>query len=185
MFKPILALAMFGAASAGTAVSAELGEWAMREHFAAFECKFSKTYSTVADRESKFWTFLQNLEGMVVKNAKLLANGEDTVHGITKFSDISPEEFRATMLNSRMSAAANANVTVATPTKTATAATFDWRDSNMVTDVKNQGYCGSCWAHSAVETLESQYAIAGGALTALSVQQVTSCDTVDQGCDGG
>ena len=185
MFKTILALAMFGAASAGAAVSAELGEWAMRQHFAAFEVKFSKTYATAADREGKFWMFVQNLEDAVAKNAKLLVLGDDAIHGITKFSDISPEEFRATMLNGQMSAAVDANVTVATPTKKATASAFDWRDSNMVTAVKNQGQCGSCWAHSAVETVESQYAIAGNTLTSFSVQQVTSCDTVDQGCGGG
>jgi len=187
MFKTILALALFGAASAGTAVSVDLGEWAMREHFAAFEGKFSKTYSTVADRESKFRTFVQNMEEVVAKNAELLANGEDAVFGITKFSDISPEEFIATMLNDQMPAAASGNVTVATPAKTATATAFDWRDVNVVTAVRNQGKdeCGDSWAVTAVEAVESQYALAGGALTEFSVQQVVSCDPNNKGCHGG
>ena len=33
---------------------------------------------------------------------------------------------------------------------------------------QNQQMCGSCWAHSAVESVESQCAIKGGELTALS-----------------
>merc|ERR1719379_1440385 len=64
---------------------------------------------------------------------------------------------------------------------------FDWREKGVVTPVKDQGQCGSCWAHSAVETLESQYALAGHELTPLSVQQVVSCDkgNGDMGCAGG
>jgi len=52
--------------------------------------------------------------------------------------------------------------------------------------VKNQGACGSCWAFSAVETLESFVAIAEGAQAApvLSEQQVVSCMPNPKGCGG-
>lgn len=99
---------------------------------------------------------------------------------------MSVQEFQSTMLNHGM-AGPSPNVTwaVAEPTKPATAAAFDWRDSNVVTEVKNQMYCGSCWAFSAVETVESQFAIDGGDLTELSPQAVISCDSTDAGCSGG
>ena len=61
----------------------------------------------------------------------------------------------------------------------------DWRDKNVVTDVKNQGSCGSCWSFSATEAVESAWAISTGELLVLSEQQLVSCDKTDNGCGGG
>lgn len=64
--------------------------------------------------------------------------------------------------------------------------TVDWRENDgVVTDVKNQGSCGSCWAFSAVETLESHLAIAtSDAAPILSPQQIVSCSPNPQHCGG-
>ena len=51
----------------------------------------------------------------------------------------------------------------------------DWRDKGAVSDVKDQGHCGSCWAFCATEMIESYAAINTGNLPTLSSQQVTSC----------
>merc|ERR1712226_1266782 len=51
-------------------------------------------------------------------------------------------------------------------------------------DVKDQGGCGSCWAFSAVETLESHLAIATGSSPKLSPQQIVSCSPNPQHCGG-
>ena len=32
---------------------------------------------------------------------------------------------------------------------------LDWRDSNVISEVDNQGACGACWAHSTLQTIES------------------------------
>ena len=50
--------------------------------------------------------------------------------------------------------------------------------------IKDQGQCGSCWAHSATESMESHWAIATGQLYALSQQQITSCTPNTQNCGG-
>ena len=62
----------------------------------------------------------------------------------------------------------------------AMADSFDWRDVNGInycTPIRNQSGCGSCWAFSATEQLESDYFLTYGVLKELSPQQVTSCTT--------
>ena len=52
-------------------------------------------------------------------------------------------------------------------------ARVDWRETpNVVSSVKDQGHCGSCWAFSATEALESHVALATGLLYDLSPQQI-------------
>ena len=62
----------------------------------------------------------------------------------------------------------------------------DWT-GNLTTAVKDQQQCGSCWAFSATEQIESMGIQTGkfGREQTLSVQQIVACDKVDQGCNGG
>ena len=62
---------------------------------------------------------------------------------------------------------------------------FDWRDKGAVSDVKNQGSCGACWAFATVANLEGLYAIKKGAVKTFSEQYLVDCDTDDAGCNGG
>lgn len=67
---------------------------------------------------------------------------------------------------------------------------FDWRDYNAVTNVKDQSFfCNCCWAFSAVAALESQFIIKKGKNYTLSEQNLIDCNK-DQalgnwGCEGG
>lgn len=67
----------------------------------------------------------------------------------------------------------------------ANAKTFDLRKYGAVGPIKNQGYCGSCYAFAANAVTEGRLVMGtGAAYTALSEQQVVSCGNVGQ-CVGG
>jgi len=64
---------------------------------------------------------------------------------------------------------------------------WDWRDFGVVTPVKNQGKCGSCWTFSTVGALESHFMKKYGQFRNLSEQQLVDCAGAfdNYGCNGG
>jgi len=67
-------------------------------------------------------------------------------------------------------------------------ASLDYRTQGFVSRVKDQGNCGSCWAFSATGVLESAIMLGKNLPNTnldLSEQIVVSCDTGDEGCNGG
>jgi cathepsin L len=66
---------------------------------------------------------------------------------------------------------------------------IDWRTKGYVNPIKDQGGCGSCWAFSAISSLESQYFKKTGNLKSFSEQNLVDCvyasRTGADGCQGG
>lgn len=60
----------------------------------------------------------------------------------------------------------------------------DWRKHGVVTAVKDQGSCGSCWAFAAMEALESHVAISTGTLFEFAPQELVSCMPNPLQCGG-
>jgi C1A family cysteine protease len=151
--------------------------------FVDFQRTYGKAYSD-AEFPKRLAIFTNNLERVNKLNAEHILIGGDAVHGVTKFMDLTQEEFKAMYLTYTP----DNSTFVKRPyleLDGAPAAVVDWRTKGAVTKVKDQGQCGSCWAFSATEALESYFFLKTGKLAELSAQQITSCDKVDGGCNGG
>eukprot|EP01025_Chloroclados_australasicus_P052650 TRINITY_DN6146_c0_g1_i1.p1 TRINITY_DN6146_c0_g1~~TRINITY_DN6146_c0_g1_i1.p1 ORF type:complete len:474 (+),score=43.42 TRINITY_DN6146_c0_g1_i1:155-1576(+) len=61
----------------------------------------------------------------------------------------------------------------------------DFRQQGVVTNIKNQEQCGSCWAFSATASVESVNAQFGEPLISLSEQEILDCDHAEDACQGG
>jgi len=133
---------------------------------------------------ARYSTFLDNMERAALLNNRTAGANK---FGITKFSDLTSEEFKQMYTGFTPASAPRdiAGRVHVVPKSFAAPTTYDWRDHGAVSPVKDQGQCGSCWAFSAMEQVESQWFLSKGSLPLLSAQQLVDCDTVDAGCDGG
>jgi len=151
--------------------------------FAAWKVKHNKNYSP-EEEAIRFNNFKLSLDRIGARNA--MATG--AVFGLTKYSDLSIDEFKSTYLGYK-APVESFDVGVLPTGVTQAPSTWDWRNKNMVTPVKNQQQCGSCWAFSVTENIESMWCMAKGldctSFPPLAPQEIVDCDTQDAGCEGG
>jgi len=152
-----------------------------------FKAEWGKSFVTMEEEIGRFSNFIANLKIADQRNLQERLNGGEAVHGITKFFDLSQDEFKAKYLKSDPSMRANSlrpEVAVIKGEPSATLGLVDW-SGKYTTPVKDQGYCGSCWAFSATEQIESDAIRTLGVTYVLSPEQITQCDTTSYGCNGG
>ena len=111
-------------------------------------------------------------------------------HGFTlklnKFSDLTNSEFVKSHNGYRMPKQASTHKAVFVPDPHfQVPSTVDWRDKGYVTEVKDQGSCGGCWAFGTTGALEGQHFRKTRKLVSLSEQNLIDCDSMNKGCEGG
>lgn len=157
---------------------------AVAHDFTTFTAKFGKTY---AEDEVEFRraTFQANVAKIEEHNAK---PGQMWSMGVNQFTDMTDEEFSAKVLMAPQHCSATGRV--GKPKEhDELPESVDWRLKNVISEVKNQQNCGSCWAFSTVGAVEAHTAITYGQWRSPRVaeQQLVDCagnfDT--HGCNGG
>ena len=156
--------------------------------FESFKSTYGRKYESAAEEQKRLRIFTENM-----KKADQLAKANPlATFGANDFADMSAAEFKIRhsgeahfkVLAQRRKNAPVKDMFTAEQVK-ATASSIDWRAKGAVTYVKNQGQCGSCWSFSTTGSIEGQWFLAGHTLVAVSEQELVSCDTTDDGCNGG
>jgi cathepsin L len=111
--------------------------------------------------------------------------------GVNQFADWTAAELAAAggyradpAVQRKLRAQAHVRPHVVSGRRAPTEVDYRAADPAVLTAVKDQGYCGSCWAHSAAQAVESHWALATGDLHVLSQQQLTACAPSPHGCGG-
>jgi len=157
-----------------------------RSLFNEWKLKYNKSYESPREEKIHYSNFLASLQ-RIQKRAPSI-NG--AIYGLTKFSDLSVGEFKSKILMKKKIIPTRNHRGPSKNRKISSVPNvYDWRNSGKVTPVKDQEQCGSCWAFSATETIESAWMLLHNlnnvTMKPLSPQQIVDCDNGDSGCDGG
>ena len=143
-------------------------------------------YPSEAEESHRYSVWLKNKEHIDSHNAR--ADQHGFTLALNKFSDLKSSEFSKQFNGYKKPLNApkvHTKPFVPTP-GLQLPDNVDWRSKKVVTGVKDQGQCGSCWAFSTTGVLEGQHALKTGNLVSLSEQNLVDCSTIfNFGCAGG
>jgi len=169
--------------------------------FESFKKTYNKSYQSDAIEAYRKKIFVNNLGVIEEVNDKT----ESFVAGINKFSDNTHHEIQKNLLTYREEEESNiAGGVVITSliqskklknrtnqnscfltTPSILPNTVDYRTSTTLSPIRDQGWCGCCWAFGVIFQLEYYYFRKFNTMVDLSVQQLVDCNTTNFACDGG
>jgi len=156
------------------------------ESWEEFKQKYNKEYESEEEESYRSGVWSDNVDFIMGHNAEA-DNGIHSFHvGENEFADMDSSEIRAYFNGLSI------QTFVETEPRTETdirglPSEVDWRNKSVVTEIKNQKMCGSCWAFSATGSLEGQHALKTNKLVSLSEQNLVDCSKKEgnHGCMGG
>lgn len=163
----------------GAALAVSDGEWE------AWKIENGRVYNGDGEENYRRSVFEGNME----RSAELQKLNPLAEFGATKFSDWTQDEFKSTLLTYKPGNRVMEHADLSHLPPLEASAEKDWTGV-ATTSIKDQGQCGSCWAFSAVEQIESDYILQGGSKVELSTQEMNDCTAAGAGsrrggCSGG
>jgi len=184
--------------------SAKLSKSEIDTSFENFKKTYNKSYPNAAVEQYRKKVFVENLDFIIDVNDR----AETFVAGVTKFTDNTQEEIKKNLLTYReedepqkdgvtyTSLMQTRKMKFKSKSQTRQRSCFlinesafpkyiDYRESGLLTPVRDQGWCGCCWAFATIFQLEYYYTRRTGEKRDFSVQQLVDCNTGNFACDGG
>jgi len=158
--------------------------------FEQYVVEFNKHYSDASEYNYRNTLFTNKLQQLMLHNSNPSYSWKV---GVNQFTDMTYQEFSSVLgydpsfekeKYEGMISYEDARVSNNRITRAALPASVDWRDAGIITAVKNQGMCGSCWTFGTAENIESYWANKTGQLTDLSEQQILDCTPNPNDCGG-
>lgn len=153
------------------------------KEFFAHKARFSKKHATQEELKFRLQIFSQNMEMINKHNSSKTST---FTMGVNQFTDLTFEEFKAKYLMTKETAnpLSTDNTEIEELNK---GKKVDWKEAGMLSPVKNQEACGSCWAFSATGSMEAAYRIHKNQKISVAEQELVDCsgDYGNYGCNGG
>lgn len=143
-----------------------------------------KTYGVSTEEEYRRSVFMVNFHKVNNHNS---TEGKTWTMALNKFADLTSDEFRATYTGLNHSVESKRPKNYVNHNVETTPSAQDWRGRG-VSEVKDQGRCGSCWSFSTTGAVEGAYYRSHGTVVSMSEQQLVDCAGTNwgnNGCSGG
>eukprot|EP00066_Takifugu_rubripes_P003344 XP_003965856.1 PREDICTED: cathepsin S [Takifugu rubripes] len=157
-------------------------------HWELWKKTHSRTYESEVEEGSRREVWEKNLRLINMHNLEASMGLHTYELGMNHMGDLHAEEILPTLTTLTPPSERQRGQSIFVTSEGADLPqTVDWRDKGLVTSVKKQGSCGSCWAFSAAGALEGQLAKTTGRLVDLSPQNLVDCSGKygNHGCNGG
>ncbi|KAK3094504.1 hypothetical protein FSP39_002605 [Pinctada imbricata] len=156
------------------------GDWEI------YKSQYAKNYRDEEEGQRRL-VWESNLKVIEHHNRRADRGAETFWLGMNEYGDMTSAEFVRVMNGFIMSNRTRTNVFKSDIDVKDLPDTVDWRKQGYVTEIKNQGQCGSCWAFSTTGSLEGQHFKKTNKLVSLSEQNLVDCSKKEgnHGCQGG